>query len=128
MGDSTGATELMAATDASKQAMWLRRMFADLGFPQLRPTTLFEDNSSATKLSANYCAHDRVKHLDLRDMMCREHHQRGITKLVQISTTDQLADPFTKTLAGPQTVAFRKWMLTGVIPDHCDRRALGVRA
>ena len=128
LADSTGAAELMAATDATKQAIWLRRMFADLGFPQSAPTTLFEDNASATKLSANYCAHDRVKHLDLRDMMCREHHQRKLTKLVQIGTNDQLADQNTKVLAGPAVVRFRNWALLGKVPQDCDHTALAVRA
>ena len=74
LADSTTSAELMAATDASKQNVWLRRMFADLGFPQKAPTTIFEDNESCKKLSRNYCAHDRVKHLDVREMLVREHH------------------------------------------------------
>ena len=38
LADSTSASELMAATDASKHSVWLRRLFADLGFPQHGPT------------------------------------------------------------------------------------------
>ena len=59
----------MAATDASKQNVWLRRLFTDLGYAQGQPTTVFEDNESCLKLSRNYCAHGRVKHLDLREML-----------------------------------------------------------
>ena len=79
LADSTTASEIMAATDASKQNVWLRRLFNDLGYVQGQPTTIFEDNESCLKLSRNYCAHDRVKHLDLREMLVREHHQRGLT-------------------------------------------------
>ena len=106
----------MAATDASKHNVWLRRLFADLGFPQHGPTFLYEENESCIKLSRNYCGHDRVKHMDLRDMLVREHHLRKPTELVSIPTAFQLADPLTKVLAGPATRAFRDWSLRGAVP------------
>ena len=106
----------MASTGASKHSVWLRRLFADLGFPQHGPTFLYEDNESCIKLSRNYCGHDRVKHMDLRDMLVREHHRRGLTELVSIPTDFQLADPLTKVLAGPQTRLFRAWALRGELP------------
>ena len=117
LADSTCAAELMAATDASKHSIWLRRLFADLGFPQHQPTTIFEDNEGCKKLSRNYCGHDRCKHLDLRDMLVREHHQRGLTELVSIPTDFQLADPLTKVLAGPAVTKFRSCALRGVLPS-----------
>ena len=117
LADSTCAAELMAASDASKHSVWLRRLFADLGFPQHEPTQIFEDNEGCKKLSRNYCGHDRCKHLDLRDMLVREHHQRGLTELVSIPTDFQLADPLTKVLAGPAVTKFRDWALRGVLPS-----------
>ena len=80
------------------------------------PTTIFEDNEACKKLSRNDCGHDRVKHLDLRDMLVREHHRRGLTELVSIPTVFQLADPLTKVLAGPATATFRDWALRGRVP------------
>ena len=108
-----GLLNQLAATDASKHSVWLRRLFADLGFPQHGPTSIYEGNESCVKLSRNYCGHDRVKHLDLRDMLVREHHKRGLTELISIPTAFQLADPLTKVLAGPQTRQFRAWALCG---------------
>ena len=107
----------MAASDASKHSVLLRRLFADLGFPQHEPTQIFEDNERCKKLSRNYCGHDRCKHLDLRDMLVREHHQRGLTELVSIPTDFQLADPLTKVLAGPAVTKFRDWALRGALPS-----------
>ena len=49
----------------------------------------------------------RCKHLDLRDMLVREHHQRGLTEPVSIPTDFQLADPLTKVLAEPAVTKFR---------------------
>ena len=59
---------------------------------------------------------DRAKHMDLRDMLVREHHRRGLTELISIPTDFQLADPLTKVLAGPQTRLFRAWALRGELP------------
>ena len=69
------------------------------------------------KLSLNYCGHDRVKHLDLRDMLVREHHKRNLTELISIPTAFQLADPLTKVLPGPPTQQFRAWALRGELPS-----------
>ena len=108
----------MAATDASKHSVWLRRLFADMGFPQSSPSVIYEDNEACKKLSRNDCGHDRVKHLDLRDMLVREHHRRKLTELVSIPTAFQLADdPLTKVLAGPATRMFRDWSLRGTVPS-----------
>ena len=80
---------------------------------------LYEDNEGCKKLPRNYCGHGRVKHLDLRDMLVREHHQRGLTELVSVPTQFQLADPLTKTLAGPAVRNFRAWSLRGQLPPDC---------
>ena len=122
LADSTGAAELIAATDASKQNIWIRRLFHDFGFTQNKPTELFEDNGSCIKLSRNYCSHHKVKHLDLRVRLVREHHNRSLTELVPVRTFDQLADPFTKTVSGPETKRFRDWMLRGELPPDLDPR------
>ena len=103
-------------------SVWLRRLFADLGYPQHEPTQIFEDNEGFKKLSRNYCGHGRCKHLDLRDMLVREHHQRGLTELVSIPTDFQLADPLTKVLAGPAVTKFRNWALRGAL--HSDLPAI----
>ena len=111
-----------AASDASKHSVWLRRLFADLGYPQHGPPQIFGDNEGCKKLSRNYCSHHKVKHLDLRVMLVREHHNRSLTELVPVRTFDQLADPFTKTISGPETTRFRNWMLRGELPTDLDPR------
>ena len=60
-------------------SVWLRRLFADLGYAQTKPTMKFEDNEACEKLIKNYCGHDRIKHLDIRSSMVREHlvHHSG---------------------------------------------------
>jgi hypothetical protein len=119
MADSTSASEFIAAADASKQIVWMRRMYADFGHPIADPTITFEDNESCQKLVENYCGHDRVKHLHIRASIVRQHHARGLIKMSRVPDRDQLADVFTKVKAGPQMKRFRDWMLTGTLPDDC---------
>ena len=57
-----------------------------------------------------------MKHLDLREMLIREHHRRNLTELVSVPTAFQLADPLTKTLSGPAVRMFRNWALRGTLP------------
>jgi hypothetical protein len=46
VAQSTAEAEYMAAAAAANQAIWLRRLFKDLGYEQTGPTVLHEDNQS----------------------------------------------------------------------------------
>ena len=59
-------------------------------------------------------------------LLVREHHNRSLTELVPVRTFDQLADPFTKTVSGPETKRFRDWMLRGELPPDLDPRMASV--
>jgi len=119
MGDSTGAVELIAAADASKQAVWLRRWYQDIESRQDDATPLYEDNKSCIGLVKNYCGHDRVKHMDVRVSLVREHYHKSLVSLAPVPTVDQLADGFTKPMVGPRTARIRAWMLRGEVPSDC---------
>jgi site-specific DNA-cytosine methylase len=118
--DSSGASEFLAAADASKQAVYLRRMYADFGYPQHKPTPLFEDNESCEKLVKNYCGHDRIKHLDIRASVVREHSARGVIEMKRIPGPDQLADQLTKVTDAKLTERMRNWFLRGDVELVCS--------
>ena len=44
---STAKAEYVAMANATKEAMWLRNVFCELGFKQTEPTLIFGDNQSA---------------------------------------------------------------------------------
>ena len=94
----------------------MRRLFADMGHVQQQPTVCFEDNTACEKLCQNYCGHDRVKHLDVRSAVVREHHAKGYIDIVHVPDPEQLADLQTKVKPGPQTTAMRNWALRGELP------------
>jgi hypothetical protein len=55
---SSVEVEYMAASHASCEALWLRKMLIGLFGVQLRPTVIFCDNQSCIKLLENPVIHD----------------------------------------------------------------------
>jgi hypothetical protein len=49
----------MAASEASCEALWLRKLLVGLFGVQLRPTLIYYDNQSCIKLSENPVFHDK---------------------------------------------------------------------
>jgi hypothetical protein len=60
---SSTESEYMALSKACIEAVWLRKLLQDLGFPQFEPTTIYVDNQSAIALSLNPKFHSRSKHI-----------------------------------------------------------------
>jgi hypothetical protein len=69
---STCEAEYVAASEASKEVMWLRQLLEAIGFPQEEPTTLFADNNGAICVSEDPYFHARVKHIHVRHHYVRE--------------------------------------------------------
>ncbi|OJT06658.1 Retrovirus-related Pol polyprotein from transposon TNT 1-94 [Trametes pubescens] len=63
---STTEAEYIAASDASREALWLRHLLSELTTPTRGPTVLYCDNESTLKLIRNVDVfHPRTKHIDL---------------------------------------------------------------
>ena len=94
---SSMEAEFIAATEATKEILWIRRLLADMGYRQKDATTLWEDNRACICLSENPYSHARSKHIDVRYYWLRQHVQEFLTvRLRTISTVNQLADILTK--------------------------------
>jgi hypothetical protein len=63
---STTESEYVAATYATKEALWLRSLIFEVFGKTLPPTTLFSDNQSAIALAKEHQYHARTKHIDIR--------------------------------------------------------------
>nr|GFA17371.1 retrovirus-related Pol polyprotein from transposon TNT 1-94 [Tanacetum cinerariifolium] len=61
---STTEAEYVAATEACKELLWLKRFLQELGFKQQRYAVLC-DNQSAIHLAKNSMFHKRTKHIDV---------------------------------------------------------------
>ena len=96
---STAESELIAATEALKEALWLRHLCDELGFKQLSPTVVYGDNESSIAIRKNGATSSSTKHIDLREHCLRDYAAKGEIDLKWISTSEQQADIFTKALS-----------------------------
>lgn len=95
---STTEAEYVAASQATKEVIWLQELLNDIGEKVNKPTILHIDNQSAIRLIRNPEYHNRTKHIDIRYHFVREKYEEGIITPTYISTTDQEADILTKAL------------------------------
>jgi hypothetical protein len=95
---STAESELMAATIATKQCIYLRDLLNFLGHEQIGATHIFEDNAACIRLSKNSEFHKKTKHIDLRWFYVREMFLQNIVELIKINSENNDADLFTKVL------------------------------
>jgi hypothetical protein len=102
---STTEAEYVAATHATKEALWLRALFGEI-FPPLeinKPTHLLSDNKSAIALVNRGQYHTRMKHIDRQyHFICYIIEARGI-KLVYCPTDQQTADMLIKAIPSIKT-------------------------
>ena len=101
VADSTMEAEYVAASEAAKEAVWLRNFLLDLGVvPSVQsPITLYCDNSGAVANSKEPRSHKRAKHIERKYHLIRDIVQRGDVVVMKIASENNLADPFTKSLS-----------------------------
>jgi hypothetical protein len=56
----------IATSDASKEAVWLKKLVFGLFGDKIETTTVHCDNQSCIKLTENVVFHDKSKHIDMR--------------------------------------------------------------
>ena len=95
---STCEAEYVAATSCVCDAIWLRSLLKELGWPQGEPTKVYVDNKSAMELAKNPVFHNRSKHIDTRYHYIRECIARKEVQVEYVKSQDQIADIFTKPL------------------------------
>ena len=107
---STAEAEYMALCAAAQEAMFLRNILNDMGFPQ-PPTVIYEDNQPAIHIAENRVTSQRSKHIDIKYHFIREAIINKIIKIVYIPTHDQVADILTKILKTEPTTRHRAKLL-----------------
>ena len=99
---STMEAEYMAASMATREAMWLRTLLQELGFKLESPTTLNTDNQSAIQFTKNSGFHARSKHIDIQYHFVREKIISNEVIIPYCASEDNLADMLTKALPMPR--------------------------
>lgn len=93
---STTEAEYIAASEATKELVWLKRLLDEIAPKQFEDPTLFMDNQSAIRLVKNPEYHKRTKHIDIAYHYIREKFNEGQLNLKYIPSHEQLADILTK--------------------------------
>ena len=99
MALSTAEAEYVAASSASCEVIWLRKLLSDLFDLQMDATCIHCDNQSCVKLSENPVFHDKSKHIEIKYHYIRDMVQKGALKLQCVVMEEQIADVLTKPLA-----------------------------
>jgi hypothetical protein len=99
----------MAGTKASREAIFLHQVLADIEFEFDDLTSLLMDNQSAMQIALNTSAafSNRTKHIDVQHHWIRERIRDGVIKLEWIPTANQVADILTKALPTAKVIKFR---------------------
>ena len=88
----------MAASQATCEAIWMRKIMVGLFSSQMDRTVIYCDNESYIKLSVNMLFHDKSKHIDIWYHHLRDCVHRHIILLQYIPMEDWDANIMTKAL------------------------------
>jgi hypothetical protein len=95
---SSCEAEYLASTHCAREVLWFRNIFAELGFPQVDPTTIFCDNQGTVACTHDPHAHSRMKHISIREHFIRDCVMKRLVNVVYVSNQENTADLFTKPL------------------------------
>eukprot|EP00253_Pinus_taeda_P019611 PITA_19611 len=95
---STTEAEYMAATHASKEAVWLQRLCSSMGLVQ-GAIRIDCDSQSAIFLAKNPAYHSMTKHIDVQYHFVRDMIEDKKVLLVKVDTLKNTADALTKSVS-----------------------------
>jgi hypothetical protein len=87
----------MAATMATKEALWLRMLMSDFGM-NVSTVNLLCDNQASIAVATNPICSQRAKHIDLQYHFIRDRIARKEISLSYVHTSANVADVLTKPL------------------------------
>ena len=98
--DSTIEAEYVAACDAKKEAVWLKKFLSDLGVLRMEQVsiTLFCHNSGVVAQSKDPRNHKKGKYIERKYHIIQDIVARGDVVVAKINSANNLVDPFTKAL------------------------------
>nr|GEY66612.1 hypothetical protein [Tanacetum cinerariifolium] len=101
---SSAEAEYIAAFDASKEAVWVRKFISGLSVvPTIKePISMYCDNTGAIAIANESGITKGARHFRAKVHYLREVIEFGDIKLEKFHTDDNLADPFTEALAFPK--------------------------
>jgi hypothetical protein len=108
---SSTEAEIMAASMAALEAVFLRGLLSEIGCEQSGPTVIGVDNQGAIALAQNYISNSRTKHIERRHLKIRELAEQFVVRPEFVPTDENVADIMTKPLGRAKFEKFRKMLL-----------------
>ena len=99
--------EYVALAASARKVMEFRYFLESCDFPQLNPTTIYEDNMSAINLAVAPAVTRKSRHIHIRHHYIRDCVAKKSIVLEHLSTDKMLADFFTKPFGPKKHIAFR---------------------
>lgn len=121
MARSSAKAEYRSMASTALEITWLSFLLHDLGIPQPQVSILHCDNLSALYMSVNPILHARTKHIKLDYHYIRECVVLGALLARFVSSSNQLADIFTKPLSKVQCQSLRVKLGLCPCPRPCLR-------
>nr|GFB00943.1 putative copia-type protein [Tanacetum cinerariifolium] len=93
---SSAEAEFRGISKGLAEALWIRKLVSEIGFPPRGSTQIMCDNKAAIQILENHVQHDRTKHIEVDRHFIKEKLEAGIIELPFVKSSDQLADILTK--------------------------------
>jgi len=95
---STTEAEIMAASLAATEIVFMRNLLTEMGYDMSEPTVLWVDNMGAVEITKRRESLARSRHIERRYLKMQEWVAEGKIKVKYINTDENRADMFTKPL------------------------------
>jgi hypothetical protein len=112
VANSTTQAEYIAASEAAKEAVWIRKFVSELGVVSSAssPVDLYSDNSGAIALAKEPRSHKKSRHILWKYHLIRHFVERGDVNVCKVHTDSNVVEPLTKPLPQPKHEAHMRSM------------------
>jgi len=116
---SSAESEYRCVGDCAAHIIGIRDLLDELGFKQLEPTILYEDNQACIKMTESILCSSRTRHIKRDHHFIRQLVAEKEVKLIYLATLLMIADICTKALPEVQFVKLR-----GMLLDWCTHQEI----
>lgn len=93
---SAAEAEYIVLAKAVKSILYVRSLLSDMGYKQVGPTVIFEDNESVINMATNHLVTQRSRHIDMKYHLVKFHTQHGNILPTWVQSEDQHVDILSK--------------------------------
>ena len=124
---SSCEAEIVAGSEAAKEAKYLRMFLAELGFGDPKPTAQYMDNTGGRNLAYNPEHHQKTKHIERRHFYIRELVESLEISVPFVCSAENMADFFTKPLKARQFFPMRDMIMNVPAAQSGGAKAVSAR-